>query len=99
MSVYLHGKSGRVAKEKRYLFQNQGSVNLVAHKKVKHVNIVCNGGGPRSKADSSSRSARATRVTPPRTAELDQIGVIPSMAHPPAGTFLADSTAEFLIKR
>ena len=39
MSLYLHGKSGRVAKPKKYFFQNQGSVNLVAHKKVKDVNI------------------------------------------------------------
>lgn len=98
VSLYLHGKSGRPAEKDLYVYPTQGSVTLLAHKSPR---FICNGGGPRSRgADSSSRAAaRALRVAPPRTVELDRIGAVVSLSHPPTGTYLAEATAELLIKR
>eukprot|EP00752_Nemacystus_decipiens_P011591 g10293.t1 len=96
VSLFLHGKSGRLARKDKFVFPTQGSVTLVAHKGE---NFICNGGGPRSGGDISSRASRGGMLAPPRTMELDRIGVVVSLAHPPAGTFLAESTADFLLKR
>lgn len=79
------------------VYPTQGSVTLLAHKNPK---FICNGGGPRSRGgESSSRAVRASRVEPPRTLELDRIGAVVSLSHPPAGTYLPEATAELLIKR
>ena len=96
VSHYLHGKSGRIPKEKRCLYPSSGAVTLLAHKGPV---CICNGGGARSREDAGARTARSARAAPPRTAELDRIGAVVSLSHPPSGTHLADSVAELLIKR
>ncbi len=77
------------------MYPTQGSVTLLAHKTD---SFICNGGGPKT-AGAESRRTRWPTVEAPRTAELDHIGAVVSNAHPPAGTFLASSTAEVLIER
>ena len=38
-------------------------------------------------------------MAPPRTVELDRVGAVVSLSHPPAGTYMAEATADLLIKR
>ena len=93
-SVYLHAKSGRISKKNRFHYPSATSVTLLAHKQDV---FICNGGGARSREDSNARISRIAR--PPRTVEMDRVGVVVSLRHPPSGTNLAYSVAEMLIKR
>lgn len=96
VSIYTHGKGGRISREKQCLYHSAGSITLLAHKGPV---CICNGGGARTRENASERTARTARVTPPRTAELDRVGAVVSLRHPPSGTHLADSVADLLIKR
>lgn len=96
ISAYLHAKSGRISSKNRFLYPQQASVTLLAHKELV---FICNGGGARSKEGMDERSTRLARVAHPRTAELDRIGVVVSFRHPASGTNLADSVAELIVRR
>lgn len=96
VSHYLEGRSGRRAASAANHLDHQGSLTLVAHKSDK---FICNGGGARGTREEQNARRKAARLEPPRQPELEEIGVVMSNKRPEVGTFLAPSTADFLLKR
>jgi len=69
------------------------SVTLLAHKELV---FICRR-RVRSRENTIVRTVRIARDTPTRTAELDQIGMVVTLRHPPGGINLEGSVAELLI--
>ena len=92
-SVYLTRRAGRLATAARKDHTHQTSVTLVAHKTTRYV---CNGGGVRAERE---RRPKMRKVPAPRMSELEDVGVVLSLKHPPTSTYLDPAAADYCITR
>lgn len=72
-SVYLSGRSGRVAAPTKLRFASQTSTVLVAHKTA---NFTCNGGGVVRNNGVGRANTRSTTLEAPRQHALENVGVV-----------------------
>lgn len=93
-SMYLEGRSGRVARDSKFHNKHQQSSVLLVHKTTE-VNVY----GRALQQRREKRTASSARYELPREERFEDIGVVVSSKHPATKTYLHPQMADHLMNR